>query len=117
MGKMVSADGEGIAVAAKDKEIEVLPTHRDASGKGQGAAVDEMDAVALHEVGEAAAATDAGDSGDFLVMDTAVLDELEVECEHGEIAATGTPRGVVGGKIFFLQRFADDFCSGAHSVN
>jgi hypothetical protein len=117
MGKMVSADGEGIAVAAKDEEIEVLPAEGDAGGKGQRAAVNEMDAVALHKIRETAAATNAGDGGDFLVMDAAVLDELEIECEHGEIAATGAPRGVIGCKIFFLQRFAGDFCSGAHGVN
>jgi hypothetical protein len=50
-------------------------------------------------------------------MDAAILDELEVECEYGEIAATGAPRGVIGGEIFFLQRFAGDFGSGAHGVN
>ncbi len=45
-----------------------------------------------------------------------VLNELEVQGEHGEIAAAGAPRGVVGGEVFFLQRCANDFDfgGGAH---
>ena len=97
MVEMVSTNGEGITVATKDKHVEILPAHGDASGKGQGTTVDKVHAVGLNKVGEPATAADSGDGGKFLLVEASVLDELEVEGEHGKITAAGAPRGVIGG--------------------
>ena len=65
-----------------------------------------MRAVRLHEIRETAGAADAGDGGDLLVPELALLDQLEVEREHGEIAAAGAPGRVVGGDFLLRQAFA-----------
>jgi hypothetical protein len=117
MVEMVSADGEGITVATKDEHVQILSTECDAGGKGQSTTVDKVYAVGLHKVGEPTAAADSGYGGKFLLVEASVLDELEVKGEHRKIAATRAPCGVVGGEVFFLQRFAGDFSSGTHGVN
>ena len=65
-----------------------------------------MRAVGLDEIREAAGATDARDGGDFLVPHLALFDQLEIKREHGKIAATGTPRRVIGGNFFLRETFA-----------
>ena len=117
MGEVVAANGKGVAITAKHEDMQVGSAEADAGGKRQCAAVDVMHAVGLHEVGEPAAAANASNGGDLFVVQTAVLDELEVQGQYGEVATTGAPRGVVGGKIFFLQGFAGDFSSGTHDKN
>ena len=106
VGEVIAADGEGIAVAAEDEDVEVRARERNAAGEGQRATVDEVRAVRLHEVGEAAGAADAGHGGDLLVVHLALLDELEVEREHGEVSAAGAPRGVVGGDLLLRKTFS-----------
>jgi hypothetical protein len=88
------------------KHVQVRPAQRNAAGEGQRAAMNVMRAVRLHEIGKAARTTDAGHGGDLLVPELALFDQLEVEREHGEIAATGAPRRVIGGDFFFGQAFA-----------
>ena len=104
MVEMVSANGEGITVTSKDKHVEILPAHGDASGKGQGTTVDEVHTVGLNKVWEPTAAADAGDGDKFLLVEAAVLDELEVQSQHRKVAAAGAPCRVIGNEIFFLQR-------------
>jgi hypothetical protein len=65
-----------------------------------------MDAVGLNEIGKPARTSDARDGRYLLVMKLALLDELEVKRQHREIAATGTPRRMVGGDFFLRERFA-----------
>ena len=55
MVEVVASDGKGIAVAAEDKHIQILPRERNAGGKGQRAAVDVVCAVCLHKIREPAA--------------------------------------------------------------
>ena len=43
---------------------------------------------------------------DLLVPQLALLDQLEIKREHGEIAAAGTPRRMVGGDFLFRQALA-----------
>ncbi len=104
--EMIAADGEGVAVAAEHEHMQVGPGQRNAAGKGQGAAVDVMRAVGLHEIRKPARAADAGDGGDLLMPQLALFDQLEIKREHGEITATGAPRGVIGGDFLFGQAFA-----------
>ena len=65
-----------------------------------------MHAVRLDEIREAAGTTDASDSRDLLVPELALLNQLEVKGEHGEIAAARAPGGMVRGDFFFGQPFA-----------
>jgi hypothetical protein len=46
---------------------------------GKRAAMDEMGAVGLDEIREAAGAADAGDRGHLLVPDLALFDQLEIQ--------------------------------------
>ena len=104
--EMIAADGKRVAVAAEHEHVQVRPRQRNAAGKRQRAAVDVMHAVRLHEIREPAGAADAGDGRDFLVPDLALLDELEIKREHGEIAAAGAPRRMIGGDFLFRQALA-----------
>jgi len=50
MIEVIAADGECVAVAAKYKDMEVGARERNAAGKGQGPAMNEMRAVSLDEI-------------------------------------------------------------------
>ena len=103
---MIAADGKRVAVAAEDEHVQVRARQRNAAGKRQRAAVNVMRAVGLHEIRKPAGAADAGDGGDLLVPQLALFNQLEIQREHGEIAAAGTPRRVVGGDFLFGQALA-----------
>src|ERR1041385_7942310 len=49
---MVTADGEPVAVAAEQKDMEIGPGQTDPAGERDGAAVNEMGAVAVDEIGK-----------------------------------------------------------------
>ena len=51
--EMVAADGEAVAVAAKEENVQVGPGQADAGSERDGAAVNEVRAEAIDEVGEA----------------------------------------------------------------
>ncbi len=104
--EVIAADGERVAVATKDEDMQVGPRQRHAAREGQGASVNVMRAVRLHEIREAAGAADARNSRDLLVMNLPLLDQFEVEREHGEIAAARAPRRMVGGGFLFRERLA-----------
>ena len=74
--------------------------------KGSAAAVDEVGAVGLHEIGKAAGAADAGDGSDLFVHHLALFNQFEIQRQHGEVAATGTPGGVVGRDFLLGQALA-----------
>ena len=74
--EVVAADRVAVAVAAEDEDVEVGPGKADAGGERQGAAVDEVEAVAVDEVGEARRAADAGDGDDLLVRDLKLLENV-----------------------------------------
>ena len=103
---MVAANGKEVAVAAKDEHVKIGPRERDAAGKGQRAPVDVVRAISLHEIREAAGTADAGNGGELLLPELALLDHLKVKREHGEIATTRAPGGVVGGDFLLGQRLA-----------
>src|SRR5882672_9761692 len=111
---MIAADGKGVAVTTEDEHMQVRPAQRNAAGKGKGAPVNVMRTVSLHEVGEAAGAANAGDGGDLFVPQLALLDQLEVKREHGEVAAAGAPRRVIGGNFFFRETFAFSIGDGGN---
>ena len=86
-------------------------------GERDGAAVNEMGAVAVHEIGEARGAADPGEGDDLLVIELSFLDDLVIGGENGEVAAAGTPGRVIGGDRFlgqFLSRWFGGQCVSAH---
>jgi len=52
MIEMIATDGKTVAVAPKKKDMEVGPGQADAGSKGNGAAVNEVRAVTVDEIGE-----------------------------------------------------------------
>ena len=104
VGEMVAADGKRVAVAAENKHVQIRPRKRNAAGKRQRASVDEMHPVRLHKIREPARTADARDADKIIVLEFALFDELEIQRQHREIAATGTPRRVIGGEFLFRQR-------------
>src|ERR1051326_3280679 len=94
---MVAADRETVAVAAEQKDVEIGPGKADAAGERNGAAVDEVRAVAIDEIGKARRTTDARKRDDLFVIDISFLENLVERREHGEIATARTPGRVMGG--------------------
>ncbi len=104
--EVVAADGEAVAVAAEEEDVEIGAREADAAGERHGAAVDEVGAVAIDEIRKARGAADAGEGDDLLVVELAFLEDFVVAGEDGEVAATGTPGGVIGGDGFLGQLLA-----------
>src|SRR3977135_345710 len=98
---MVAADGEAVAVAAKEEDVQVGPGQADATGKRDSAAMNEVRAVAVDEIRKARGATDPGERDALLVIELAFLEDFVEGSEHGEIAAAWTPSRVIGSDGFF----------------
>ena len=103
---------EAVAVAAEQEDVQIGPGEADAGGQRDGAAVDEVGAVAVDEIGKARGAADAGEGDDLLVIDLAFLENLVIGGEDGEVAAAGTPGGVIGGDGFLGEFLAGASMSG-----
>ena len=103
---VIAANRKCITIAAKNEHMNVRSAQRNAAREGQGAAVNVVGAVGLHEIREATGAADAGDRGDFLVPHFALFNQLEIQGQHREVAATGAPRWVIGRDFFLGQPFA-----------
>src|SRR5688572_9314100 len=101
---MVATDGEAVAIAAEYEHMQVVAAERDAGGKRQGAAVDVVTAVRVDEIGEARRAADAGEGHDFFLRIVELLEDLVEGGQHGEVAAAGTPRRVVGEEDLLGER-------------
>src|SRR5947199_175149 len=74
--EMVATDGEAVAVAAKQKDMEIGSGQADAGGERDGAAVNEVGAVAVDEIGKTRRATDPGESDDLFVIELAFLEDF-----------------------------------------
>src|SRR5215207_9379843 len=106
MIEMIAADGKGVSVTTEHEHVEVGTSQRNATCEGQGAAVNEVRAVRLHEIREAARASDAGHGRDLLVIDFSLLDQFKVEREHREISAARAPRRMIRSNFLLGQAFA-----------
>ena len=62
-----------------------------------GAAVDEVGAVAIDEIGKTRGTTDPGEGDDLLVIELAFLEHLVIGSENGEVTAARAPGRVIGG--------------------
>src|SRR5438477_3072975 len=74
--KMVAADGKTVAVAAEQKDMEVGSGQADAGSERDGAAVNEVRAVAIDEIGKARRTTDPRESDDLFVLELAFLEDF-----------------------------------------
>src|SRR5688572_31442584 len=110
---MVAADGEAVAVPAEEKDVQVGPGQAHAGSERDGAAVNEMRAVAVHEIGETRGTTDPGEGDDLFVIELAFLDDFVIGGEDREIAAAGTPGGMIGGDGLFGKLFAGEIDEAA----
>src|SRR5262245_17360068 len=103
---MISADGKGVAVAAEDEHVQVRAREGNPARERQRTAMNVMRAVCLDALRKPARAANASDANKFLMPELALLDELEIQRQHGEVAATWTPRRAVGSEFFFGQWLA-----------
>ena len=81
--------------------MQIIAAEANPGGKRQRAAVNIVTAMRVDEVGEAGGAADAGEGDDFLVRVLELFQDAVEGGEHGEIAAAGAPRRMVGGEDFF----------------
>ena len=107
MVQVISPDGKSVAVTTEDEDMTVRAGQADGGGKGQGATVNVVHAMGVHEIGETAGASDACNRDDLLVRNLELLQHAVENGQHGEVTATGTPRGVVGSEGF-LGDFVGD---------
>ncbi len=98
--EMVAADGETVTIAAEQKDMEIGPGQTDASRERDGAAVNEVGAVAVDEIRKTRRATDPGKGDDLFVLELAFLEDLVEGRQNREVAAAGAPGGMVGGNSF-----------------
>ena len=103
--QVVAADRQGVAVAGHDPDREVGARQREPGGERRRAAVDAVDAVGVHVVGEAARAADPGDEDDSLRRQPQLGQELLDRGEDRVVAAARAPaRLLVGGEVLLGQR-------------
>jgi len=76
MIEMVAADGKTVAVAPKQKNMQVGPGQADAGSKRNGAAVNEVRAVTVDEIGKTRRTADPGKRDDLFVIELAFLENL-----------------------------------------
>jgi len=77
--------------------------------------VDQVAAVGVDEIREARRAADAGKGHDLLLRIVQFFEDLVERGEHGEVAAAGAPRGMVGDEDFFGERSARGCGRGCES--
>jgi hypothetical protein len=77
--------------------VEIGPGQADPARIRDGATVNEVGPVAVDEVRKARGTTDPGNGDDLLVIELAFLEDLVIGREDREVAAAGTPGGVIGG--------------------
>ena len=96
--RMVAADRQRIAVAGDDPHVELGIGELDAGREGRCAAVDGVEAVGLHVVGETRRAADAGDEHDILRPNAELRHRPLNRLQHGIVAAAGAPAHLLVGR-------------------
>src|SRR6266850_81604 len=76
MIEMVAADGKTVAVAPEEKNMQVGAGQADAGSKGHSAAVNEVRAVTVDEIGKTRRTTDPSEGDDLFVIELAFLENL-----------------------------------------
>src|ERR1043165_2060279 len=102
---MVTAYREAVAIAAKQKDVQGRASQADAGGEGNSATMNEVGAVAVNKVGKPGGTPDAGEGKDLLVIELRFFENLVERGEDGEVTATGTPGGMIGGEVELVRPF------------
>ena len=103
--EVVAADREAVAVAGDDPHLQVGVGQPQAGGEGRCAAVDGVEAVGVHVVGEAAGAADPGDERHLLARHADGGERLLHLGEDRVVPAAGAPADLlVGLEVFGLER-------------
>src|SRR5438477_6837806 len=92
---MIAADGETVAVAAEQKDVQVRPGQTDAAGERDGAAVNEMGAVAVDEIRKARRTTDPGEGDDLFVIEISFLEDFVKGSQNREVSTTWSRSGMI----------------------
>src|SRR5204863_3794697 len=92
---MIAADGETVAVAAKEEDVQVRPGQADAGRERDGTAVNVMRAVAVDEIGKTRRATDARERDDLFVIELAFLEEFVEGRQNRKVPTTWAPGWMV----------------------
>src|SRR5690606_21537655 len=95
--QVVAADGERVAVAGDDPDVELGPARLEAGRHRRRAAVDGVEAVRVHVVGEPARAADAGDEHDVLPPLRQLGEDALDGGQHGVVPAPRAPADVGAG--------------------
>src|ERR1700730_16127557 len=105
MDEVVAADRQRVAVAGDHPHAQLRPRHLQAGGDGGGAAVDAMEPVRIHVIGEAAGAADAADEDDLLPRQPQLGHQLLHRGEDGEVAAPRAPAHfLIGDEVLLAER-------------
>lgn len=67
--------------------------------------MDEVNAVGVHEIGEARGAANAGYDADLLMRNAEFLDDIEKGSENSEVATSGAPSRVIGFELLLGELF------------
>ncbi len=89
--RVVAADAQPVAVAGDHPDVELRVGELEAGGEGRGAAVDGVEAVGRHVVGEARGAADPRDEHGLLALDVQLGERLLDRFDDGVVAAAGAP--------------------------
>src|SRR5580658_6170161 len=101
MHQMVAADGEAIAVTGNDPYVEVGARDLQPGGEGRCAAVNRMEAVGVHVIGEAAGAADTRDKDNIFARHAEFRHHALDLGQNRVITASGAPAYfLVGDEIF-----------------
>src|SRR5262245_52249772 len=88
---MIAADGQAVAVAGGQPDLQVGPRDLDTAGQRRSAAVDAVKTISVHVVREAAGAADARYKHELLPRDAQVWQHLADLGQDGIVAATRAP--------------------------
>ena len=98
---VVAANGEAVAVAGDDPDLQVWIGDLQAGGQSGRSTVDAVDAVGVHIVGKSAGAANAGDEDHILFKRILVCQNTLQLGQDGVIAAAGAPaHHLIRNKVF-----------------
>ena len=101
---MVAADAQAVAVTGDHPYHEIRTRHLQPGGDGRSTAVNRVEAVGVHVVGETAGAADPGDEHDLFLRNAEFRKDLLHLSEDGIVPTAWAPADVlIGDKIFSRQ--------------
>lgn len=91
MDEMVAADGQGIAIAHGHDHPQFGLAQLEPGGKGQGPAVQGVQAVEIHVAGNARRTADARDHDQVFFVQAHAVDRVQQGVEDDAVAAARAP--------------------------